>query len=556
MRRRRDPVVVAVATIVVAAVLVRIGGIGTRPFHWDEARVGYWSLRSLDTGTFAYRPVAGGPIVAHLTRWAIALGGAVGVGAAPSAGASDAVARLPFALLTGLVPAVALLFRGRLRDDETVALALWLGFAPLVVYYGRFLRGDVIAAGAALALVGCVCRWVDTDRDRFLYAAAVLAAVALAASGFAVATAVILLAAGALVVDHPRVAGEGSRVRTTVADGASRIAARATPLARSLFAFLAAWGVLFVPRGYEALSDPVGLLLETYRAPVVSFLAVRVSGREGTEFLPFVTDAAGALLATSAVVFALGVGGFLADRYRALPSVETERPVVALAAFWAGLGLLGYPVVAEVTAPWTLVHAVVPMTVPAAVGLAATYRYGRRALDREDAARATAALLVLAAVGSGVAVASLDGVYGPSQPGNAFASYGQPASDLEPVAGDIEATVGDDGTVVYVGERYHVDDEAAFEEPPIPTAADRAAFGERLPLPWYVERTGAATESVASPEELGTGASAASAPSDDAFALIVDPAHERAVADRFPDHDARTVELALWNREVVVFVRT
>lgn len=570
--------VVAVAAVAVAAVVVRLVGLGTRPFHWDEARVGYWSLRSLETGTFEYRPIAGGPLVSHLTRWAVGVGGAVGIGgavgvdAASTGGASDAVARLPFAVLTGLLPTVALLFRGRLRDDETVALALWLGFTPLLVYYGRFLRGDVLAAGAALAVVGCVLRWVDTDRDRFLYAAAVLSAVALAASGFAIATVVLLVASGLLVLDHPRVAGEGGRVRTVAATGTGWIVARATPLARAFFAFLAAWGALFAPRGYGALSDPVGFLLATYRDPVVSFLAVRVSGREGTEFLPFLTDGVGTLLATSAVVFALGLGGFLADRYRSLPAVETERPAVALAAFWAGLGLVGYPVVAEVAAPWTLVHAVVPMTVPAAVGLAATYRYGRRALDREDAARATAALLVLAAVGSGVAVASLDGVYGPNQPGNTFASYGQPASDLEPLAADIEATVGDDGTVVYVGERYDVDDEATLAEPPIPTAADRAAFGERLPLPWYVERTGANTASVGSPGELeaivaddagatdgddaGTTGGDDAATTDEEVALVVDPAHERAVAERFPDRDARTVELALWNREAVVFVRT
>ncbi|WP_418282258.1 flippase activity-associated protein Agl23 [Halorubrum sp. DTA98] len=539
MRWRRDRTLLAVATVVAAAVLVRIVGLGTRPFHWDEARIGYWSLRTLESGTFEVRPVAGGPLVSHLSRHAIAVGGA-----------SDAVARVPVAVLTGLLPAVALLFRDRLRDDETVALAVVLGFTPLVAYYGRFLRGDVLAAGAALAVVGCCLRWVDTDRDRFLYAAAALAAVALAASGFAVATAVLLLASGLLVLDEPRVAGRGRSVPETVASGGAWTAARATPLARALFAFLGAWGVLFAPRGYGVLADPIGFLLATYRDPVTSFLAVRVAGREGTEFLPFLTSAVGTLVATSAVVAALALGGFLADRYRALPAVETERSVVALAAFWAGLGLLGYPIVAAVVAPWTLVHVLVPASVPAAVGVAATYRYGRRALDREDAARAAAALLLLAAVGAGVGVAAVDGVYGPNAPENSFASYGQPASDLEPLVGTIDAATAGDGTVVYVGERYHASDEAALDAPPIDAAADRSAFGERLPLAWYVARTDAAVASVASPEDIG-----AVAGDRESTVLVADPAHEGAVAERFPDHEAETVELALWNREVVVFVK-
>ncbi len=536
MRASRDRVVLAVVAVVATAVLVRVVGLGTRPFHWDEARTGYWALRTLETGRFEYRPVAGGPLVAHLTGWALLIGGA-----------SDFVARLPFALATGLLPAVALLFRNRLRDDETVALALLLGVTPLLVYYGRFLRGDLLAAGAALAAVGFVCRWVETDRDRWLYAAVVAATAALASSAFAVATLVLVAVAGGLVLDHRRVVGDGTSVPTAITATVRWLRFRVTPLARALFVGLGTWGVLFAPRGGDAVGDPVGFLSATYRDPVVSFLGVRVAGREGTEFLPFVTDAAGTLLATAAVVLALGIGGFLADRYGALPDVESPRPIVAFAGFWAGLGLLGYPIVATVPAPWTLVHALVPMAVPAAVGLAATYRFGRRAVTRGDAARAATALLLLAAVGSGVAVGFVDGVYGPSEPTTEFADFGQPASDLEPLVAEVDAAVaGSDGRVVYVGDRYALADESTVAEPPIASAGDRAAFGERLPLPWYVERTDATVESVATPGDLD----------GDPAALVVAPEHESAVADRFPDYEAESVELALWNREAVVFIKS
>lgn len=531
----RDRTRVTVGVVVAVAVLIRVVGLGSRPFHWDEARIGYWALRALETGTVEYRPVAGGPLVSHLARWALLFGDA-----------TDALARLPFALLSGLLPAAALLFRGRLRDDETVALALALGFSPLLVYYGRFLRGDVLAAGAALVALGFVGRWVDADRDASLYAATVAAVVALASSGFAVATAILVAVAGFVVLDHRRVAGEGETVPAAVAAGGAWLRDRVTPLARAIFVLLAAWGVCFAPRGFDALGDPVGFLSATYRDPVASFLAVRVFGREGTQFLPFVTDAVSSLLATAGIVLALGLAGFLADRYRALPAVDAPRPVVTLTAIWAGLGLIGYPVVAEVRAPWTLVHAIVPMTVPAAVGLAAAFRYGRRALDRDDAARAAAALLVLAAVVSGVGVLAIDGVYGPSDADNEFAQFGQPASDLEPLVTDVDEAVAasDDDRLVYVGERYVIADESATDAPPVRPETAREAFGERLPLPWYVERTAADTGSVAEPGDVeGTPA-----------VLVVDPAHESAVAERFPEYETRPVKLALWNREVVVFL--
>jgi len=533
MRATRDRVTVAVLIVTFLAVSGRVLWLGDRPFHWDEARTGYWALRSAETGSFEYRPVAGGPLVAHLARSVLRLGTA-----------TDFLARLPVAVLTGLLPAVALVFRDRLRDDETVALALLLGFTPLVFYYGRFLRGDVLAAGAALAAVGFAARWVRTDRDRWLYAAAAAVAVALSASAFAVATGVLVLAAAVLTFDHRRVLGTNPDPSALVDGGVTWLRTRATPLARATFAFLGVWGVLFAPRGYGVAGDPIGFLLATYREPVRSFLAVRVAGREGTEFLPFVTDAAGTLPATSTVALALGIVGFLADRYGSLPAIAEPRPLVAFTGFWAALGLIGYPVVAEVQAPWTLVHALVPLSLPGAVTLAGIYRYGRRAVARNDAARAATALLVLAAVVAGAGIVALDGVHGPNDPSNDLAHYGQPASDLEPLWTDraAGALIAGDGRVVYVGERYDLADEEAVARPPIADASDREAFGERLPLPWYVERTDATVESVSDPADI-EGVPAV---------LIVSPEHETAVTDRFPDHEAETVELALWNREAAV----
>ena len=45
----------AVAAITAFAVLVRLVGLGARPMHFDEARVAYWSLHYIDSGSLAYR---------------------------------------------------------------------------------------------------------------------------------------------------------------------------------------------------------------------------------------------------------------------------------------------------------------------------------------------------------------------------------------------------------------------------------------------------------------------------------------------------------------------
>ncbi|SDY15642.1 flippase activity-associated protein Agl23 [Halopenitus persicus] len=584
----------AVATIVVCSLLARTVALGDRPFHWDEARVGYWTLRSLETGSYEYRPVAGGPVVFHLSRLALSV--------APP---SDALARLPFAIAGGLLPAIALVLRGRLGDDEAVAAAAVLGFAPPLVHYGRFLRGDVIAAGATLLAVGWLVRWTDsgtgsTRRTRYLYGGVVAWAVALGASGFAVATLVLVVAAGLVTLDRPRIEGRASSLGDAARRGGRWLVDRATPLARAAFVFLGTWAVLFLPRGSGGdagdvpgglaglVTDPIGLATRTYAAPVEAFIGVRVVERAGTQFLPFVTGAVSTALATAAPLLAIAVAGFLADRYGLLGGATGKRaaggrPIVLFASVWAGLGLVGYPVVAEVVAPWTLVHVLVPLAVPAGVGIAAVYRYGRRAAGQSlgsnatasgthdgreavtrdaeratageadrvtagDAARVAAAGLVLFALVAHAGIVTLDDVATDPGPESALAQYGQPADDLEPLVGEMEAAIADaeggNARVVWVGDRFHLSTEAVADRPPIETEADREAWGERLPLPWYLERTGAEVGSVTAPSAL----------EGEPAVVIADPDHEGSLDAMLPAHESRTLRLGLWNREVVVFI--
>ena len=544
---RLDRVQRAVVAVAAVALLARFVGLGTRPFHWDEARVGYWTLRSLETGVYEYRPVAGGPFLYVVSRRLFALGLT-----------SDAVARLPVALIGGLLPLAALLFR-RVQDrtaglsgTETVALAVVLAFAPPLLYYSRVLRGDLPLAAFSLVAVGFALRWRHRGDRRSLYAAAGAFGLALTTSGFALATIICWLLAALLTVDEARIRGEeAATIRARVRAGVASVAGRRVALLRGTAVAVVTALLFYVPRGRIDLSEPASLpaALEAGTVGAVQrFLAVRVLARHAPPtytndhaLLPFVAGTAELLLAAALPVVGLAVWGFFRERY-----AGRSRPLVNFAAYWAGAGLLLFPMATEVNEPWVAVHVLAPATLPAAVGLGALWNAGRERLAAGDAAGLAAALLLLSAAGVHTGAVVAGEVYDAPEAGDALPGYAQPGAEFRAPVAAIEGAIGDNAgvDVLYVGAPLAVADESALDRPPVPESA-RSAFSARLPLAWYLERAGAETASVDAPSAVG-----GSPPP----VVVTTPEHRRAVADRLSGYERYTVEQGLTNRRLVVFV--
>jgi uncharacterized protein (TIGR03663 family) len=524
---RVDATRAVVVAVAVVALLARLVGLGERPFHWDEARVGVWALRFARTGAFEYRPVAGGPLPYHLARASLVL-----------FGATDAAARLPVALAGGLLPLSALGLRGRLRDVETVLLAALLAVSPPLLYYSRVLRGDLLLAAAAFSACVLVVRAVDTGRHGFAYAAVVAVAAAVAASGFVVAT-VACVAGAAVVVYGPHRVSVGS-----VAGLVDRLRDRSALLARLSVLFVVAVVVLFAPRGGDvSLWHPAslpGVLQFVFDEAPARFVSVRLASRydDGAThpLLPFVASLGRTLLVAALPTVVLGVGGSFHERY-----AGDDRGVVVFFAVWAVFAALVFPATAEVDAPWTAVHVVVPLAVPAAVGAGRGYSHARAAVARADAPVVAAVLLVVVAGVAQVGGLLADDVYGEPTPDDALAQYAQPADDLEPFAANVSTADGDP-TVLYYGDRFHTARWSEADGPPVPPG-----WGARLPLPWYVAREGAAATSLPSD---------AAVPESPPPVVVTEPALADSVGARLSAYERSRYRLGLWNREVVVFVRS
>lgn len=578
--RRPDRVTLAVLTVGLLALLARFGGLGARPFHWDEARVGYWTLRSLAVGAYEYRPVAGGPFLYVVGRWLFSV-----------FGAGDAVARSIVALVGGLLPLSALLFRANafepaedrgtregtdgydasdpptnselhpstrersllgLDGTETVSLALLLAFSPPLLYYSRVFRGDLPLVAFGFVAFGLLYRARARGSRRLLYAGAAAFGLALTTSGFVLAMIACWLVAAVLVFDEGRVRG----------DPAGAILGRARRVARSisvwtapgLRAVLVTVGLalfFYVPRGVVDLARPATLLsaLEAGSLGAANrFLAVLVLGRHappyhmnGHPLLPFVRGNLETLLATVLPVVALALWGFLRDRYGG-----RSRPVVSFGAYWAGFSLLVFPAATEVNEPWVAIHTVVPMALPAAVGLATLWRYGRESLAAGDAMRVAAALLLLSAAGVHAGALVAGEVYDEPDAGDGLPGFAQPEPELRPVmAAATTAMDENEGTdVLYVGERFLLDDESVLDRPPVSEDA-RDAFAARLPPSWYVERAEGETASVASPDDV---------PANPPPVVVTTPRHAPALEDRLGGYERYRIDLGLTDRTVVVYV--
>jgi uncharacterized protein (TIGR03663 family) len=499
-----DRLVQVVTLVTAVAFVARLVGLGGRVAHQDEARVAYWTLRYAVTGQFEYRPIIHGPFLQL-----------VGARLFELFGASDLATRLPVAVLGGLMPAAALLFRERLRDSETVVFALLLAFNPVLLYYSRFMRSDVPLVVFIIFAVGAWVRAIDREgrtRRRYLYAGAFAFGLALTTKENAVLYPVCWLGALVVIADRRLQVGRatGTAPRTMVADWLPdrdelRTVARraARPTAGALAAIFFTVVFFYAPRGggipaptgtadggglWTALVtvDP-GMLVGVLREATVGtwtelFGEWAAGGHQDHAYLPFLEDFLQTLRAGGAVISVAAVGGFLADRYRA----AEPRDIVTFAFLWGIFSVIGYPLVTDIAAPWTTVHALVPLAIPAAVGVAWVYREGMAGLANNDRVAVGAAVLVLVVAAGYVGFAAVSNVYTDSQSqGNELVQYAQSSStDLKPVLEDVRRVARDnEGTdVLFFGGEFNSANEAEHD---LPTAG--SGWFARLPFIWYLE---------------------------------------------------------------------
>lgn len=503
-----DRTLQAVAALVGVAFLLRFVALGARVAHFDEGRVAYWTLRFAETGEFHYRFIIHGPFIQHVDRVLFKL-----------IGPTDFATRVPVALVGTLLPATALLFRERLRDLEVVSLAAFLALNPLLLYYSRFMRSTLLVAAFCFAAFGLFVRAFDR-RERWRYYA--YGGVALWALGFAAKENALVyllcwLGAGGLVLNDLLYRTSLAPVRGVVEDWKARHppGERGKTLAGYGLFCLGSLVILFVVTlFFYAPRSPGGVgLWSTLGAPgqfpeLISAMVTDIEqglnywfGRpsETENLAETYLERLGQYFSTTAEyagpLFALSVAGFLVERY-----VSTEpRHLVMFASYWGFASVIGYPLGTDIWAAWIIINALVPLAIPAAVGLSLILQAGQEALEREDRVSLGAVAVLLLLIVSQVGVATATGVYlNPTDSDNQLVQYAQPSQSFRTTVDEVGALGTDPGgpDLLVYGD-YLVDGDA--EAPRRPACVKWFNY---LPIPWYLEADDVVVDCAVNASEL------------------------------------------------------
>jgi len=132
--------------LVVFAVGIHLWGLGERAYHHDEAIHAHSSYNLLKNGIYRYDPTYHGPFLYYLVAGSFA-----------TLGDSDFTARLPVAVAGILLVVVAFSLRRPLGGRAAWWTGLLATISPITLYYGRFLRMDVLEM--VLASAAGVAAW-------------------------------------------------------------------------------------------------------------------------------------------------------------------------------------------------------------------------------------------------------------------------------------------------------------------------------------------------------------------------------------------------------------
>lgn len=600
-RRRTTAILVGITLL---ALVLRFVVLGDRTAHWDEARVGFWTLDYMQTGNVSYRPIIHGPFYHHvnptLFGWF---------------GKTDTAMRIAPAFISGLLPLTALLFRDRLRRVEMAALGLFLAVDPVFLYYSRFMRGDPLVAAFMFAGFAFFVRAIDTKRGRHVFVGTVLIALGFTTKENALVYVMCWVGALVLLFDQRLIIAQqnGRQWLSTTGESLAALGRHVIHWWKGLFpapiAFFLVIIYFYAPRVYGKFKverwwggetvrvDTIGLLTDPTLIPpfiseatvgsFIEFFELWGNGSQAEHaYLPYFFDLLGAVVHSSAAMCLFAILGLLITRYGT--DNRKRSGLVLFAVLWGGSSMFVYPLITDIKAPWAAIHVVLPLMLPAAIGVGGLIREGYAAINTATSERPTdqpsvadggkeggssgffggirvviiALILLIATVQIGLV--GINDVYlSPGSPNNELVQYAQPTDDLHPTMSKVEAIAGKNvGTDVVV---YSPPDTTAplVGGDPLyqkPSCLGTKGWFNSLPLPWYFVRSDASVACINNQSALVEHENEQGQPpviiakANHTGGVDAKPVVPNELKQRYPDYEATIHRIRTTDQDIVFLI--
>ncbi|QLH80210.1 flippase activity-associated protein Agl23 [Halosimplex pelagicum] len=549
-----------VLAVVAGGLLARLALLGARVAHYDEGRVAWWSSYFLETGQFEYRYIIHGPLVQHVNKFLF-----------DALGANDFTMRLFVALVGALLPLAALLFREHLDGDEVIGTAFFLAFSPLLLYYSRFFRSTLLAAAFAFVAFGLLVRAYDERSVWYVYGAVVFVALAFTAKENAAVYLLVWLGASALLLDQALFRTGDDRSGFEWAR--ERLDARTRPLgdyvadflwhgAIAVVLFLAVTLYFYAPRSpgteavgfWQAVTNPTLFpdLFGRTLDDVVEGYSYWFGGTTDAgcrkeniidAYLCFLGQEVHAMAQSALALTIMAVVGFLAERWGRARS----RGVVLFCAYWGFVSVVGYPLGTDIANAWIAVNALVPLALPAGVGIALVADRGRDAVHTNSVRFGITAFALVLIAGYMAGSAGWYVYMNDTSDDNELVQYAQPADDFRPSMEVLEDHAADHQgpDVLFVGSSYvRNNPRDGGIEPRC------SSISETLPLQWYVDAYGATGDCI---QDAETAAQRLQDGDVDPLVVIAPNSLENDLAPALDGYDADVYRLRSYGSETVFF---
>jgi predicted membrane-bound mannosyltransferase len=156
--------------ITFVALALRLWELTGRTMHYDEAIHLYYSWRLSNLDGFVHSPWMHGPFQIELVALFLRL-----------FGDTDFAARLAYALFGTTLVAIPFFLREHLGRAGAMLTGIMLAISPSLLYFSRFGRNDIIMAVLTVSLFALLWSYTRNPRNRYLYLASAVLAVAFAA---------------------------------------------------------------------------------------------------------------------------------------------------------------------------------------------------------------------------------------------------------------------------------------------------------------------------------------------------------------------------------------